>query len=429
MRQLALFVALGTFVVSPVCSQPQASSAASDRSEGSRSLCWRCAAHRRHINDSGIRHPKHLGHGAAGRRRDEPSGDEAYNATYARQCFEPFSGLTDPSCSCLPAGPPAPRTWSVAEQEPIKILISSWVGAALDAFLLKILLEEVLGYPVKLISDVDEEIADDESALASLGRGAVHIYPEVGPFCRSARRAMRRPSAADVALSSVSAGVARDGDERLSEVCPRRPECTCADVCLPVCVCPCVCVATCACLRTCSLVCVCVCVCARARACLRLDHTCACPCVCSCERACTAAACACLRACLRVCVSPCVSACVRVCVCPCACEWLRRHPRPSHSHSCARVLYRAAGRLTAVDWSQLSLFLSHRCSRPDRSASSAGRSTPYSCAGHTSYAGGWMDYSVAARVQESTIAVCSRRRSRVCTLPLLLFWPGRVVHP
>ena len=67
-------------------------------------------------------------------------------------------------------------------------------GAALDAFLLKILVEERLGYPAQLLSDGQlanigpglklkiSEISDVNAGIYSaLARGEVDMYPEVTP--------------------------------------------------------------------------------------------------------------------------------------------------------------------------------------------------------------------------------------------------------
>jgi hypothetical protein len=78
-------------------------------------------------------------------------------------------------------------------------------GAAVDALLLKIVIEGRLGWPVHLISDGD--LADIESALnlsgaasayQALARGEAHIYPEV-----------RRPARAtfEQTFNCVAAGV------------------------------------------------------------------------------------------------------------------------------------------------------------------------------------------------------------------------------
>ena len=57
-------------------------------------------------------------------------------------------------------------------------------AGALDAFLLKALIEEVHGYPTELVSDglidgIESELDGPESVYMALDSGAVHIYPEV----------------------------------------------------------------------------------------------------------------------------------------------------------------------------------------------------------------------------------------------------------
>lgn len=60
------------------------------------------------------------------------------------------------------------------------------LGAAADAFLLKITVEERLGYPVELISDglvwsIESalNLTDTASVYAALAAGTADIYPEV----------------------------------------------------------------------------------------------------------------------------------------------------------------------------------------------------------------------------------------------------------
>jgi hypothetical protein len=59
-------------------------------------------------------------------------------------------------------------------------------AAAVDAFLLKITIEERLGYPVQLVSDGMLQgigsvlnLSGTTSVYAALASGAVHMYPEV----------------------------------------------------------------------------------------------------------------------------------------------------------------------------------------------------------------------------------------------------------
>jgi hypothetical protein len=59
------------------------------------------------------------------------------------------------------------------------------LAGAVDAFLLRILVEEQIGYPVQLISDgllsgVESalNLSGSESVYSALASGEVHIYPE-----------------------------------------------------------------------------------------------------------------------------------------------------------------------------------------------------------------------------------------------------------
>jgi hypothetical protein len=67
-------------------------------------------------------------------------------------------------------------TWSVCAR----------LGATIDAIILKILIEQELGYPTELVPDgASLEIPSNLTGLASvyqaLGSGAAHMYPEVAP--------------------------------------------------------------------------------------------------------------------------------------------------------------------------------------------------------------------------------------------------------
>ena len=130
--------------------------------------------------------------------------------SYAVHCCAPNSSFTDPLCNCLgEAAHP-----KLGSRPTIRIIVGSWYenppppcawvsldglwlwdsflatvprfGAAVDSFLLKIVIEGRLGWPVHLISDGD--LADIESALnlsgpasvwQALASGEAHIYPEV----------------------------------------------------------------------------------------------------------------------------------------------------------------------------------------------------------------------------------------------------------
>jgi hypothetical protein len=59
-----------------------------------------------------------------------------------------------------------------------------------DAFLLKILVEQELGYPTELVPDgeipeIPSNLTGPESVYEALESGAVHMYPEVADFFRA----------------------------------------------------------------------------------------------------------------------------------------------------------------------------------------------------------------------------------------------------
>ena len=60
----------------------------------------------------------------------------------------------------------------------------TWATATISAFLLKVVLEEKLGFPTLLISDYDDIFNDTTSVIEGLARGDAHLYPEVRwPVC------------------------------------------------------------------------------------------------------------------------------------------------------------------------------------------------------------------------------------------------------
>jgi hypothetical protein len=68
----------------------------------------------------------------------------------------------------------------------------------IDAFILKVLIEQELGYPTELVPDGQlSKISSNLTGLASvywaLGSGAVHMYPEVARSRPSAFARAQRP--------------------------------------------------------------------------------------------------------------------------------------------------------------------------------------------------------------------------------------------
>jgi hypothetical protein len=93
----------------------------------------------------------------------------------AASCYFASSSFVDSSCNCL--GLPIPAG---SDSRPtVKIIVGSWTAAEIDAFLLGIVIEEYLGYPVEMIPEhiIRADLAGNE--FAALARGDAHIYPEV----------------------------------------------------------------------------------------------------------------------------------------------------------------------------------------------------------------------------------------------------------
>jgi hypothetical protein len=142
---------------------------------------------------------------------------------YAVHCWAPNSTFTDPLCNCL--GEAAHPNFG--SRPTIRIIVGSWygppapsigcdsmswlwdsflatvprLGAAVDSFLLKILIEGRLGYPVQLLSD--GQLADVWPGLtisnvsggiySALARGEIDMYPEVTPVDTAHALEVRRP--------------------------------------------------------------------------------------------------------------------------------------------------------------------------------------------------------------------------------------------
>ena len=98
---------------------------------------------------------------------------------YSVNCYGANSSFAIPECNCL-GGTPDPR---LSGRDKIRIVVGSWFAAAMDAFLLKVAIEEVLGFPVELVPDglgLDTgELTGPKSVYSALAKGSVHIYPEV----------------------------------------------------------------------------------------------------------------------------------------------------------------------------------------------------------------------------------------------------------
>ena len=69
-------------------------------------------------------------------------------------------------------------SWSNFGSQPtITIIVGSWLASALDAWVLKIMIEEDLEYPTELIFDLS--LGGLVEVYTALATGVAHIYPEV----------------------------------------------------------------------------------------------------------------------------------------------------------------------------------------------------------------------------------------------------------
>ena len=89
-------------------------------------------------------------------------------------CFRNGSSFDVPTCNCLGGQKPA----GLDSRPIVTIVAPSWLGGAVDAWLLKILVEESLGWPVALVSDLDSRFDGVPSIYQAMVHGDVHIYPE-----------------------------------------------------------------------------------------------------------------------------------------------------------------------------------------------------------------------------------------------------------
>ena len=94
------------------------------------------------------------------------------------QCYDINSSFTKAACNCFGQ----PMLDGIRTEWPIiRVLVSSWPGAAVNAFLLKIVIEEKLGFPVLLIPDYDPVLGEFQSVIDGLeaSNDVLDLHPEV----------------------------------------------------------------------------------------------------------------------------------------------------------------------------------------------------------------------------------------------------------
>ncbi len=98
------------------------------------------------------------------------------------RCFRANSSFGDSSCNCF--GLPRPETTD--SKAAVNIVVGGWLGANVDAWILKLLIEEQLGWPTELIPDLDL-MAAGQGVWGALKSGYAMMYPEVAQASRSTR--------------------------------------------------------------------------------------------------------------------------------------------------------------------------------------------------------------------------------------------------
>ena len=73
-----------------------------------------------------------------------------------------------------------------------RVSVCSRLAGTIDAFMLKILIEQELGFPTELVPDgltpaIPSNLTGPASVYRALESGAAHMYPEVGKYSHVSR--------------------------------------------------------------------------------------------------------------------------------------------------------------------------------------------------------------------------------------------------
>jgi hypothetical protein len=102
----------------------------------------------------------------------------------AMHCFRANSSLGDSSCNCF--GQPRPQTSD--SKAPVTIVVGNWLGATVDAWMLKLLIEEQLGWPTEMIPDANLYAEEGLGGVwGALKSGYAMMHPEVRPSIVASR--------------------------------------------------------------------------------------------------------------------------------------------------------------------------------------------------------------------------------------------------
>ena len=95
-------------------------------------------------------------------------------------CYEANSTAVNEACNCFGI----PRHPLYETRPTVIIAVGGWPAGEVDSWLLKIVIEEVLGFPTELVSDglsnpSSLNLTGPNSVWNAMANGLVHMYPEV----------------------------------------------------------------------------------------------------------------------------------------------------------------------------------------------------------------------------------------------------------
>jgi hypothetical protein len=95
-------------------------------------------------------------------------------------CYAANSTVVFDACNCFGV----PRHPLYETRPVVVVVVGSWLGAEIDAWLIKTIVEEVLGFPTELVSDGLSDVSSlnltgPEGVWNAMANAVVHMYPEV----------------------------------------------------------------------------------------------------------------------------------------------------------------------------------------------------------------------------------------------------------
>ena len=97
---------------------------------------------------------------------------------FGARCWEANASFSDPSaCGCFNTPRHPEFDTRLRNGIIIRIVVGTWKAASLDSWLLKFVIEQEMGYPVKLF--FASKYCENDDIYRALGKGDLHMYPEV----------------------------------------------------------------------------------------------------------------------------------------------------------------------------------------------------------------------------------------------------------